>query len=49
MTSEFLLLFGRLNLASLSQVKRDEVVEECRLVSTKAMKISEYKKDSDGY
>ena len=49
MTSEFLLPFGRLNLASLSPEKRDEVVEKCGLVSTEAMEIFEYGKNNDGY
>ena len=31
MTSDFLLLFGRLNLSSLSEEKRKEVVEKARL------------------
>ena len=49
MTSEFLLPFGRLNLASLSPEKRDEVVEKCGLVSTEAVEIFEYEKNNDGY
>lgn len=48
MTSEFLLPFGRLDLASLSPEKIDEVVEKCGLVSTEAVKIFEYGKNNDG-
>ena len=49
MTSEFLLPFDQLNLASLSPEKRDEVVEKCGPVSTKAVEIFEYEKNNDGY
>ena len=49
MTSEFLLPFDRLNLASLSQEKRDEIVKKCGLVSTEAVEIFEYRKNNDGY
>ena len=49
MILEFLLPFGRLNLASLSPEKRDEVVEKCRFVSTEAVEIFEYGKNNDGY
>ena len=49
MTLEFLLPFGRLNLASLSLEKKDEVVEKCGLVSIKAVEIFEYRKNNDGY
>ena len=49
MTLEFLLPFGRLNLASLSPEKRDEVVEKCELVSTEAVEIFEYGENNNGY
>lgn len=49
MTSEFLLLFGRLNLASLSREKRDEVVQRCKLVSTEVVEIFECEKNNDGH
>ncbi len=49
MTLEFWLLFDRLNLASLSQEKRDKVVEKCGLLTKKAVEIFEYKKNNDGY
>lgn len=49
MTSEFLLPFGRLNLASLSPEKRDEVVQRCELVFIEAVEIIEYRKNNDGY
>ena len=49
MTSEFLFPFSRLNLASLSSEKRDEVVEKCGLMSIEAMKIFEYGKNNNGY
>lgn len=41
--------FGQLNLASLNLEKRAKVVEKYRLVSTKAVKIFEYKKNNNGY
>ena len=41
MISEFLFPFGRLNLTSLSQEKRDDIVEKCGLVITEAAKIFE--------
>lgn len=49
MTLKFLFPLGRLNLASLSLKKRDEVVEKYGLVSTKAVQIFEYKKKNNGY
>lgn len=49
MTSEFVLSFGRLNLASLSLEKRDEVVEKYGLVSTEAVEIFEYRKNNYRY
>lgn len=48
--SEFLFLFGWLNLIFLSPEKRwDEVVEKYRLVSTEVIKILEYGKNNDEY
>ena len=49
MTSEFLLPFSQLNLASLSPEKRDKVVEKCGLMFTKFVEIFEYKKKNDRY
>lgn len=49
MTSEFLFLFGQLNLAFLSLEKRDKVVKKCRLVFTEAVEIFEYRKNNDRY
>ena len=49
MTSDFLLLFGRLNLASLSSEKRKDVVEKCGLLEMEAVKVFEYRKNNDGY
>ena len=49
MTSDFLLPFGRLNLASLSSEKRKEVVEKCGLLETEAVEVFEYGKNNDGY
>lgn len=49
MTSEFLLRFGSLNLALLSPVKREKVVERCGLLTTEAVEIFEYGKNNDGY
>ncbi len=39
MILEFLFLFDRLKLASLSPEKRDKVVEKCGLLTTEAMEI----------
>ena len=49
MTSKFLLLFSQLNLAFLSQEKRDEIVQRCGLVFIKAVEIYEYGKNNDWY
>lgn len=49
MVSEFLLPFGRLNLSSLSQEKRDEVVSRTGLTLTEAVEIFEYGKNHEGY
>lgn len=49
MTSEFLLAFGRLNLSSLSQSKRQKVIKKTGLLDTKAVEIFEYGKNNDGY
>lgn len=47
--SEFILPFDRLNLASLTPEKRDQIVQETGLTDTKAVKIFEYGKNNDGY
>ena len=49
MTSDFLLPFGRLNLASLSSKKRKEVVEKCDLLETGAVEVFKYGKNNDRY
>ena len=49
MASEFLLPFGRLNLSSLSEEKRSEVLEKSGLNVTEAVEIFEYGKSNDGY
>lgn len=49
MTFEFILPFGRLNLASLSPERREEIVQETRLIETEAVEVSEYGKNNDGY
>ncbi len=49
MTSDFLLLFGRLSLASLSSKKMREVVEKCDLLDIEAVKVFEYRKNNNGY
>lgn len=49
MVSEFLLPFGRLNLSSLSQEKRDEIVLKTGLTLTEAVEIFEYGKNHKGY
>lgn len=47
--SDFLLLFGRLNLASLSSEKRKEVMEKCGLLETKAVGVFKYGKSNERY
>ena len=49
MTSEFILPFGRLNLASLSLKKREEIVQETGLIEIEAVEVFEYGKNNDGY
>lgn len=49
MTFEFILPFGRLNLASLLPERREEIVQETRLIETDAVEVSEYGKNNDGY
>ncbi len=49
MTSEFLFLFGRLNLFSLTPERRKQIKEETRLVETEAVEIFEDGKNNDGY
>lgn len=49
MVSEFILLFGRLNLASLAPEKREEVFSRTGLIYTEAVEIFEYEKNNDGY
>lgn len=49
MTSEFILPFGRLNLASLTPEKKAEVVAQSGLTETEAVEIFEYGKNNDGY
>lgn len=49
MTSGFILPFGRLNLASLSPERREEIVQETGLIETEAVEVFEYGKNNDGY
>ena len=49
MTSDFLLSFGRINLASLFSQERKGVVEKCGLLETEAVEIFEYGKNNNGY
>ena len=49
MTSDFLLSFGQLNLASSSSEKRKEVVEKCDMLETEAVEVFEYRKNKNGY
>lgn len=49
MTSEFILPFGQLNLASLSPEKREEIVQETELIETEAVEVFEYGKNNDRY
>lgn len=49
MVSKFILLLGRLNLASLTPEKRQEVMEKTSLMHTEAVEVFEYGKNNDGY
>lgn len=49
MITEFLLLFGWLNLFFLISKRRKQIKEETKLVETKAIKILKYGKNNDGY
>lgn len=49
MTSEFLFLYKRLNLASLILEKKEEVIQQTGLQEIEAVKIFEYGKNNDGY
>lgn len=48
MVTEFILLFGRLNLASLTPEKREKVIEKTGLRHTEAVEVFEYGKNNDG-
>ena len=49
MVSDFILPFGRLNLASLTPEKREEVIEKTGLRHTEAVEVFEYGKNKNGY
>ena len=49
MTSNFLLSFGWLNLASLCSEKKKEVIEKCGLLEMEAVEIFKYRKKNNGY
>ncbi len=49
MTSEFLLPFGQLDLASFNPEKREEVVEKCELLAKEAVEIFDFKRNNDEY
>ena len=49
MASEFLFLFGRFNLSSLSQEKRDEVITKTGLTMTEVVELFEYGKNHEEY
>ena len=49
MVSEFILPYGRLNLAFLTPEKREEVIQQTGLKFTEAAEIFEYGKNNDGY
>lgn len=49
MVSEFVLLFGHLNLLFFSQKKKDKVISKIKLAETKAIKFFEYEKDYKKY
>ena len=49
MVSEFILPFGRLNLALLTLEKRQEVLDKIGLSHTEAVEVYKYGKNNDGY
>ena len=49
MVSEFIFPYGRLNLASFTPKKREEVVQQTGLKITEAVEIFEYGKNNNGY
>ena len=49
MALEFLLLFGRLNLSSLPEDKKKEVMEKVEITITEAVVLFEYGKANKGY
>ncbi len=49
MVSEFIFPYRRQNLASLSPEKREEVIQQTGLITTKGVKILEYGKNNDRY
>ena len=49
MASDFLLPFGRLNLSSLSEEKKKEVIDKTGLTVTEAVELFEYGKSNEGY
>ena len=49
MVSEFLLLFGRLNLSSLSKLSQQDLIERCGLTETEAIEIFEFGNNNQGY
>lgn len=49
MVSDFLFSFGRLNLSSLSEGKKKEVIDKTRLSVTETVELFKYKKTNEGY
>lgn len=49
MASDFLLLFGRLNLSSPSEEKRKEIIEKTGLLVTEAVELFKYGKANEDY
>ena len=49
MVSEFSLSYGRLNLASFTLEKSEEVVQQTGLTTTEAVEVFKYRKNNDGY
>ena len=47
MVSEFILLYGRLNLASFAPEKEEEVIQQTGLTTIEVVKIFEYKKNNN--
>ena len=49
MTFEFIFPFGQLNLTFFSLKRREEIVQETRLIKTKTVEVFKYRKNNNKY